>query len=138
MARRVSLIALAVLITAIPPRADARTPRCQPADASPFQVVEQRLFRHHAMLVDDVVVVNVSPAAIDGVHVSVEFYSFFNELVRAERTVLTPPVLPPGGGASFRVATPLTQDARKIAYRFTGRRDTATFQSVVVCDADLQ
>lgn len=34
--------------------------------------------------------------------------------------------------------TPLTQDARKIAYRFAGRRDAATFQSVVVCDADLQ
>lgn len=107
----------AFFVAALSARADARPPRCQAADAGPFHVVEQRLFRHHALLVDDVVVVNGSHEVVDGVHVSVEFYSFFDELVRAERTILTPPVLPAGGGASFRVVTPWTQDARKVAYR---------------------
>lgn len=136
MRRLAPVVVLAGLLAAT--SADARPPRCQPADAGPFQIVEQRLFRYDGLLIDDVLVANTSLAAIDSVHVSVEFYSFFNELLRAERTLLTPPVLPPGSGASFRVATPWTQDARKIAYRFTGRRDTATFQSLVVCDADLQ
>lgn len=118
----------------------AAEPRCQPGAAVPFVVVEQRLYRYESLLVDDVLVANTSHVAVDGIHVSVEFYNFFDELLRAERTILTPPILPAGGRASFRVATPFTQDVRKVAYRFTGRRGfdggyPETFQAVVVCDA---
>jgi hypothetical protein len=109
---------------------------CEP-ETTPLLVTDHRLFRYDGSLVADVVVANVTHNALQHVHVSVEFYDFFGGLLRAERTVLTPLVLQPAYRASFRVATPFTQGARTVAYRFTGVRDSRAFQSLVVCDAAL-
>lgn len=128
---RVSLIA--ALALAAPAGAAAA---CEP-HVTPLVVVDQRLFRHEGLLVVDVVVANADRAVVQHVHVSVELYDFFGELLRAERTVVTPLVLHPSYRASFRVVTPFTQQVRTVAYRFTGVRDSGTFQSLVVCDAGL-
>lgn len=134
--RRLALSAALVFATLTPPGVGAGDRACQP-NVTPLLVVEQRLFRHDGLLVGDVVVANVDRSAIQNVHVSVELYDFFGELLRAERTVLTPPVLHPAHHASFRVATPFTKQVHTVAYRFTGLREHGTFQSLVVCDAAL-
>ena len=117
-------------------RAHAAEPECRP-NVTPLAVVDQRLFRHDGLLIADVIVTNVEGAVIEHVHVAVELYDFFGELLRAERTVLLPPALYPEHRASFRIATPFTQETRTVAYRFTGLRETRGFQSVVVCRAGL-
>ena len=132
--RHLALGAAFVLATLTPSGVSGGDRACQP-NVTPLLVVEQRLFRHDGLLVGDVVVANVDRGVIQNVHVSVEFYDFFGELLRAERTVLTPPALHPAYHASFRVATPFTQQVRTVAYRFTGLRPSGTFQSLVVCDA---
>ena len=131
-------IAASVLVLTLlaPSRVGGADGACQ-SNVTPLLVASQRLFRHDGLLVADVVVANVAPGVIQNVHVSVELYDFFGELLRAERTVLTPALLHPTHRATFRVATPFTQQARTVAYRFTGLWDSGTFQSLVVCDASL-
>lgn len=133
-----ALVVLALGVAGVVPHADAGArPRCQP-EGTALRVVDQRLYRYYTFLVDDAVVANAASAPVEHVHVSVEFYNFFDELLRAERTILTPLVLPAGALASFRVSTPFPENLRKVAYRFTGRSEAGTFQTLVVCDADVR
>lgn len=60
----------------------------------------------------------------------VEFYNFFDELVRVEATALSPATLGSGHVAGLRAVTPYSEAVRKIRYRFTWSRGGERFQLV--------
>lgn len=116
------LLLAAVLALALPPAS---------ADSgqSALRVIKDRAYRQGVFVVVDAIVENVAPARVDAAEVSVEFYTFFDELVSAEHTVILPPALEPGQKGTLRVFTPYSDAVRKIRYRFTWRQDYAQFQN---------
>lgn len=121
MIRRFGLILL--LLALAPPQASAEQSQ------SALRVVQDRVHRQGVFLVVDAIVENAAPARVDAAEASVEFYTFFDELVSAEHTVITPPSLEPGQRATLRVFTPYSDDVRKVRYRFTWRQGHAQFQN---------
>lgn len=113
-----SLLALAVVGTA------------SAVPSSVLRVTQDRVYRAGVFLVVDAIVENASARPVEWAEVSVEFYSFFDELLRVEHAVLRPPSLGPGHRASLRVATPYTDEVRKIRYRFTWQQDARQYQNV--------
>jgi hypothetical protein len=106
-----SVVALALAAVLLAGSAEART--------SALLVSHHHTYREGVFLVMDALVDNVSSGMVDWAEVAVEFYNFFDELLRVEHAVLRPPTLAPGQRAAFRVATPWTDDVRKIRVRFT-------------------
>lgn len=104
-----------------------------PASAEPGQsalrVIQERAYREGVFLVVDALVENVAPVRVDATEVSVEFYTFFDELVSLEHTLVRPPTLGPGQKGTLRVITPYSDAVRKIRYRFTWWQDHAQFQN---------
>jgi hypothetical protein len=118
--RVVGALALAaVLLAGV--SAEART--------SALHVTHHQTYREGVFLVLDALVDNVSPGMVEWAEVAVEFYDFFDELLRVEHAVLRPPTLGPGHRAAFRVATPWTEDVRKIRLRFTWWTEGQQFQN---------
>jgi hypothetical protein len=101
------------------------------ADDQALDVTQDRVYREGVYLVVDALVQNDTGAYIDGVEATVVFLDFFDTLLRAEPTVLTPVTLAPGQSASLRVAVPYTDKARKLEYRFTWRQQGTQLQSSV-------
>lgn len=56
-------------------------------------------------------------------------YRLGDGLLSLEHTLLRPPALEPGQRASLRVATPYSERARIVRYRFTWRHDDGQHQS---------
>jgi hypothetical protein len=107
------------------------------ASSGVVRLVQDRVYRVGVYLVVDAHVRNQSASRMDGVEVSVEFYNFFDELLRAEHTVLRPVSLGPGHEGTFRVVTPFSQHvegARSVRYRFTWREGVEQFQEVTKRD----
>src|SRR4029453_5922467 len=73
-----------------------------------IQVTQDRVYREGVFLVVDALVENDTGAYIDGVEATVVFLDFFDTLVRAEHTVLSPVTLAPGHTDSPRRALPHT------------------------------
>jgi hypothetical protein len=96
-----------------------------------IQVTQDRVYREGVFLVVDALVENDTGAYIDGVEATVVFLDFFDTLVRAEHTVLSPVTLAPGQTASLRVAVPYSDAVRKLEYRFTWRQQGVQLQSSV-------
>jgi hypothetical protein len=96
-----------------------------------IQVTQDRVYREGVFLVVDALVENHTGAYIDGVEATVVFLDFFDALVRAEHTVLSPVTLAPGQTASLRVAVPYSDVVRKLEYRFTWRQQGVQLQSSV-------
>lgn len=94
-------------------------------------VARDRVYREGVFLVVDALVENDTGAYIDGVEATVVFLDFFDTLVRAGHTVLSPVALAPGQAASLRVAVPYSDGVRKLEYRFTWRQQGAQVQSSV-------
>ncbi len=92
-----------------------------PGATGALRVVQDRVSRLGAFLLVDAIVENTTAGPIEAAEVSVEFSSFFDELLGVEHAVLGPASLGPGQKASFRVATPFSEAIRKIRYRFTWR-----------------
>ena len=101
------------------------------ADEPTLAVTQDRVYREGVFLVVDALVQNDTGAYIDGVEATVVFLDFFDTLLRAEPTVLTPVTLAPGQSASLRVAVPYTDNVRKLEYRFTWRQQGTQLQSSV-------
>ncbi|MBI4610468.1 MAG: hypothetical protein HY726_15835 [Candidatus Rokubacteria bacterium] len=99
------------------------------AGTTALRVVQDRAYRVGVFLVVDALVENISPRRVDGAEVSVEFYTFFDQLVSLEHTVLRPARIEPGQKATLRVATPNSDSVRKIRYRFTWRENAEQFQN---------
>jgi hypothetical protein len=118
--RLVGALALAAVLLA-GTSAEART--------SALVVTHHHTYREGVFLVLDALVDNVSPGMVEWAEVAVEFYDFFDELLRVEHAVLRPPVLSPGQRAAFRVATSWTDDVRKIRLRFTWWAGGQQFQN---------
>lgn len=97
-------------------------------------VIQDRAYRVGVFLVVDALVENASSRRVDWAEVSVEFYNFFDELVRLEHTLVRPPTLGPSQTGSLRVATPFSDTIRKVRYRFTWRQNGEQLQSVVKRD----
>ncbi len=114
-----SLISVALALRAVP--AEAGT--------TPLQVVQDRAYRRGVFMVVDALVENISSRRVEGVKVSVEFYTFSDELVSLEHTALHPPTLGPGQKGTLRVVTPYSDLVRKIRYRFTWRQHGEQFQN---------
>ncbi len=95
-----------------------------------FAIVQDRVYRAGVFLVVDALVENQSPRNVEGAEVLVEFYNFFDELVRVEPTTLIPATLGSGQVAALRVVTPYSDAVRKIRYRFTWRQDGERLQAV--------
>ena len=121
--RRLGAAALALLVLAA---ADAAA---RPGPTGPLIVTQHRTYRQGVVLVLDAIVENVSPQVVEAAQVAVEFYSFFDELLRVEPAVLQPPTLGPGHKASLRVGTPWSEHVRKIRFRFTWRAGGEQFQN---------
>lgn len=96
---------------------------------NPLRIVQDRTYRLGVFLVTDAVVQNASPRRVDWAEVSVEYYSYFDELRSVEHTVLRPSALGSGQRATLRVATPFNEAVRKIRYRFTWQQDQEQFQN---------
>jgi hypothetical protein len=116
--------ALALAAALLPP-----APRLAADEA--IQVTQDRVYREGVFLVVDALVENHTGAYIDGVEATVVFLDFFDALVRAEHTVLSPVTLAPGQTASLRVAVPYSDAVRKLEYRFTWRQQGVQLQSSV-------
>lgn len=101
------------------------------ADDQALDVTQDRVYREGVYLVVDALVQNHTGAYIDGVEATVVFLDFFDTLLRAEPTVLTPVTLAPGQSASLRVAVPYNDSVRKLEYRFTWRQQGTQLQSSV-------
>jgi hypothetical protein len=99
------------------------------ADNPAIGVTQDRVYREGVYLVVDALVQNETGAYIDGVETTVVFLDFFDTLVRAEHTVLSPVTLAPGQSASLRVAVPYNDNVRKLEYRFTWRAQGTQLQS---------
>ena len=99
--------------------------------ADSLAVTQDRVYREGVYLVVDALVQNHTGAYIDGVEATVVFLDFFDTLLRAEPTVLTPVTLAPGQSASLRVAVPYNDNVRKLEYRFTWRQQGTQLQSSV-------
>ena len=96
-----------------------------------LEVTQDRVYREGVFLVADALVENNTGAYIDGVEATVVFLDFFDTLIRAEHTVVSPVTLAPGQTASLRVAVPYTDGVRKLEYRFTWRQQGTQLQSSV-------
>ena len=116
--------ALALAAALLPP-----APRLAADEA--IQVTQDRVYREGVFLVVDALVENHTGSYIDGVEATVVFLDFFDALVRAEHTVLSPVTLAPGQTASLRVAVPYSDAVRKLEYRFTWRQQGVQLQSSV-------
>jgi hypothetical protein len=116
--------ALALAAALLPP-----APRLAADEA--IQVTQDRVYREGVFLVVDALVENHTGAYIDGVEATVVFLDFFDALVRAEHTVLSPVTLAPGQTASLRIAVPYSDAVRKLEYRFTWRQQGVQLQSSV-------
>ncbi len=101
------------------------------ADVQALEVTQDRVYREGVYLVVDALVQNHTGAYIDGVEATVVFLDFFDTLLRAEPTVLTPVTLAPGQSSSLRVAVPYNDSVRKLEYRFTWRQQGTQLQSSV-------
>jgi hypothetical protein len=105
---------------------------CPPAGTGSSVAVRQdRVYRAGVFLVVDALAENRSGGRIARAEASVELYDFFDGLLGVERTVLAPLVLEPGHVAALRVATPYTDAARTIVYRFSWWQDGAPRQEAV-------
>lgn len=58
-----------------------------------FAIVQDRIYRAGVFLVVDALVENKSTRKVEAAEVSVEFYTFFDELVRVEHTPSLPRLL---------------------------------------------
>lgn len=105
-------------------------PAVSTAQPAALAIVQDRVYRAGVFLVVDALVENHAPGTVEGAEVLVEFYTFFDELVRVEPTTLIPATLGPGQVAALRVVTPYSDAVRKIRYRFTWRQDGARVQAV--------
>jgi hypothetical protein len=97
-----------------------------------FTIVQDRIYRSGVFFVVDALVENRSTSRVEGVEVLVEFYNFFDELLRVEQGVLGPSTLGPGRVAALRAVTPYgealrAETLRKLHYRFTW---TQSFQQI--------
>jgi hypothetical protein len=101
------------------------------ADVQALEVTQDRVYREGVYLVVDALIQNHTGAYIDGVEATVVFLDFFDTLLRAEPTVLTPVTLAPGQSSSLRVAVPYNDSVRKLEYRFTWRQQGTQLQSSV-------
>ena len=101
------------------------------ADEPALAVTQDRVYREGVFLVVDALVQNHTGASIDGVEATVVFLDFFDTLLRAEHTVLSPVTLAPGQSAALRVAVPYNDNVRKLEYRFTWRQQGTQLQSSV-------
>jgi hypothetical protein len=101
------------------------------ADDQTLDVTQDRVYREGVYLVVDALVQNDTGAYIDGAEATVVFLDFFDTLVRAEHTVLSPVTLAPGQSAALRVAVPYNDNVRKLEYRFTWRERGTQLQSSV-------
>jgi hypothetical protein len=101
------------------------------ADVQALEVTQDRVYREGVYLVVDALIQNHTGAYIDGVEATVVFLDFFDTLLRAEPTVLTPVTLAPGQSSSLRVAVPYNDSVRKLEYRFTWRQQRTQLQSSV-------
>jgi hypothetical protein len=89
-----------------------------------FTIVQDRIYRSGVFFVIDALVENRSTNRAEGVEVLVEFYNFFDELLRVEHGVFGPSTLGPGRVAALRVVTPYGETLRgetlrRLHYRFT-------------------
>ena len=100
-------------------------------DTPAIEVTQDRVYREGVYLVVDALVRNDTGAYIDGAEATVVFLDFFDTLVRAEHTVLSPVTLAPGQSAALRVAVPYNDNVRKLEYRFTWRQQGTQLQSSV-------
>jgi len=105
---------------------------------SALWVVKERAYRVGVLLVVDAVVENVSAQPVHWAEVSVEFYTFFDELLSVEHTVLRPSTLRSGHTAMLRVVTPYSNAVRKIGYRFTWWQEGVQLQDVATRDLRLK
>ena len=96
-----------------------------------LEVTQDRVYREGVFLVADALVENNTGAYIDGVEATVVFLDFFDTLIRAEHTVVSPVTLAPGQTASLRVSVPYSDGVRKLEYRFTWRQQGTQLQSSV-------
>ena len=96
-----------------------------------IEITQDRVYREGVFLVVDALVENRSGAYLDGIEATVVFLDFFDALLRAEHTVLSPVTLAPGQSASLRVAVPYNDNVRKLEYRFTWRQQGTQLQSSV-------
>ena len=96
-----------------------------------LEVTQDRVYREGVFLVVDALIQNGTGAYIDGAEVTVVFLDFFDTLVRAAHTVLSPVTLAPGQSAALRVAVPYNDNVRKLEYRFTWRERGTQLQSSV-------
>ncbi len=123
MSRSLSPSLLAVVLTLVLPRTSAESGQ------SAIRVIQDRAYQVGMTLVVEAIVENVTPARVERAEVSVEFYTFLDELVRLEHTRVRPPSLGPGQRRTLRVVTPYSDSVRKIRYRFTWRQNHQQFQS---------
>jgi hypothetical protein len=140
--RAASLLTLGLCILAAPLAAEAQPagkisrrgdgPLSGPPVA--IHLVQDRIYRAGAYLVVDALIENRTAQTAGGIEVSVEFYDFFGELVRAEYTVAAPATVGPGQIAALRVATPHSDAARRLQYRFTWRQDGRKLQAALKRD----
>ncbi len=65
-------------------------------------IVQDRTYRAGVFLVVDALIENKSPGNVEAAEVSVEFYTFFDELVRVEHSLLAPTTLGPGQVAALK------------------------------------
>src|SRR5205823_5089617 len=74
--------------------------------------------RKHTSVQHVVLLKNVSPHHVRGLHVTVEFYDFFDKLLLVRSGTPVPSSLAPGDTATLSVPTPVLESLRKTRYRF--------------------
>ena len=82
-------------------------------------VTADHVHREGTFLIVDAVVTNISTRPVSAAEVSVEFYTYSDDLLGAEETILRPARLEPGQTGTVLVATPWQEGVEKIRYRIT-------------------
>jgi hypothetical protein len=100
-----------------------------------FAIVQDRIYRNGVFFVIDALVENRSTSRVEGVEVLVEFYNFFDELLRVEQSGFSPSTLEPGRVAALRAVTLYgetlrAETLRKLQYRFTWTHSRQQVQEV--------
>jgi hypothetical protein len=132
--RAVLLLTFGLCVLAAPIAAEAQPARKMSRPSDAIGLVQDRIYRSGVYLVVDALIKNRTAHTAGGIEVSVEFYEFFGELVRAEYTVAAPATVGPGQIAALRVVTPHSEAVRRLQYRFTWRQDGRQLQAAVKRD----
>jgi hypothetical protein len=132
--RAVFLLTFGVCVLAAPLAAEAQRAGKISGPSDAIGLVQDRVYRSGPYLVVDALIENRTAEPAGGIEVSVEFYGFFGELVRAEYTVAAPATVGPGQIAALRVVTPHSDAVRRLQYRFTWRQDGRQLQAALKRD----